>query len=377
MATTASEGNSLMSTASDVEKYLNAMKGTIHSILVYDQNGDFVLYVNFTKESIDFKAVGGLVVAINEFTGRPTKRTIRTIKMKEMELKFASESEILFVFVIDREQESIETNNFINKFLDGYKISFAMEESDGSISQNDLIATSIVKLFLLTSDELQPDVRTSPQLDLDLELIYYNADKKISQILSNIYTEQTPLGLEETVSEEQSSETEVLSSEKEVTSHINEGETSVSLPQSDTTPLDSEITSSDEQLIKDVESNPQNAIIFMLRKFNQSFPDISLTTVVAISPSRGIETFCEGSLPDYIIENLNKSVLEMSDLIYEILNLQPLEKILELGDYFAIFEAIDEGSFMYVITKTHDTAVLLQPIVERMCLSIRALIPQE
>ena len=113
----------------------------------------------------------------------------------------------------------------------------------------------------------------------------------------------------------------------------------------------------------------------MVRKFNQSFSDIVLTTIVLTSSDNQIQTISEGTLANHILEKLNSTVLELLPIVYSLWDKSSQERTLELGEYWAFFQKINESSFMYVITKTQDSITLIEPILERLAYSIQSIVP--
>ncbi|RMG31608.1 MAG: hypothetical protein D6732_14725 [Methanobacteriota archaeon] len=369
--------DNLIELVSKFEKSFRELDFELHSILTYDSGGEFILHAGYESDLIDPKVIGGLVVAINEFTGKPTKRTIRTIAMKEMTLKFSTQDDVLFVFVTKKAVPSEDKyNTFINRFLDAFHVSFK-QERDEEREERDKIATALVKITLLLSEEFQPSLKLGENQTLDLELVFYEADKRISNLLSTFYTEVPKADEEE---EEITSETRVpqetdaLSNDTPPVSDIEEEtrrlEESAGIEEE--TPV-----SSDAEAFRSIEVDPFKSIEFMVQKFNQSFPDIMLTTVVVSSPNGAFQTISQGTLPSHILEKLNSTVFELMPVIYSIWDKSVEDRTLELGEYWAFFQKINDSSFMYVITKTHDSIILIEPILERLAFSINSILPSQ
>lgn len=369
--------SNLIELVSKLEKTFISLDFDLHSILTYDSSGEFILHAGYASDLIDPKVIGGLVIAINEFTGRPTKRTIRTIVMKELTLKFSTEQDVLFVFVTKKAVPSDEKYNaFINCFLDAFKVSF-IEESTEEREEKDKIATALVKITLLLSEEYQPSLKLGENQNLDLELVFYEADKRIANLLSSFYTE-VPDFTGEDVEDQDEIQDEVLEettpTETEF-SKLEEGtqnlEESAGIEIND----GNQATSSDAEAFQNLNVNPFQSIEFMVQKFNQSFQDIMLTTVVVTKSDGTIQTVSQGSLPSHILEKLNSAVFEMLPVIYSIWDKPAQDRTLELGDYWAFFQKINDTAFMYVITKTYDSLVLIEPILERLSYSINSILP--
>ncbi len=371
-----SSGKGLIESVSKVEKSLVALDFNLHSILVYNSAGEFVLHASFQKDLIDPKVIGGLVVAINEFSGRPAKRTVRTILMKNMTLKFTTEDDILFVFVIKEDIPSDEKIvPLINHMMDAFHISF-QEEAQTERSENDLIATSLVKIILLLSEKFQPSIQLGEKQELEMDLIFYEADKKISELLSKFYVSEEPFGgdveAEETPIEPIEEKVEEMAVDKF------EESTKQMMEEADLNEeLDEAAVSSDSLIFQSAQTDPLEAVQLMVRKLNQSFRDIVLTTVVAALPDGSIQTISEGSLPDHILRKLNNTVLELLPAIFTIWDKPPEERSIELDDNWAFFQKISDESFLYVITKTKDTLDLIQTVVDRMAYSIASILPSE
>ncbi len=180
-------------------------KFEIENVLVYNTDGNFLLNASFSRNQIDTKVIGGLVIAINEFTGKPSKRTIRSIVMKEFTIKFSTELDVLFVFISKKGiAENELLNDFVNSLLDAYSVSFLTEDNE-NMEWNDKVAIAFVKIILLLSEEYQPSIHLGDKLTLDLELLFYEADKSLSKVLSSIYIETGPTIEEKTEEDADSS----------------------------------------------------------------------------------------------------------------------------------------------------------------------------
>ncbi len=368
--------DNLIELVSKFEKSFKSLDFELHSILTYDSGGQFILHAGYANDLIDPKVIGGLVVAINEFTGKPSKRTIRTIVMKELTLKFSTQNDVLFVFVTKKAVPSEDQYNaFINNFLDAFEVSFK-QEMEEEREENDKIATALVKITLLLSEEFQPSLKLGENQSLDLELVFYEADKRIANLLSTFYTEVPDFSQNEDddVSEVASADELKQNAEENAKSLIEEQTKELE----ELAGIEEEvIESSDREAFQNVEANPFQSIEFMIQKFNQSFPDIMLTTVLVSAPDGTIQTISQGTLPSHTLEKLNSAVFEMLPVIYTIWEKSAEDRTLELGEYWAFFQKINNASFMYVITRSHDSLVLIEPILERLAFSINSILPSQ
>ncbi len=369
----------LIDLAMDLEKAILSAGKDLNYLFIFHDDGELIIEAFYSNPyDINPEMVGGLIAAINGFAGGVKEGNNRLVVLQKVKFLFTKVADVLFVIAYNTDLGDEEANKIMDIVSNTFKLSYLHEVASTDDQPVDTMAcTALSKIFQLIDDEVIPEYKLGKKTVLDLDLVEYEASKRIQELFLQ-YREAEEKAkeaeAEPTVSPDEES---VLMDFDEPSEQAQPSAESQSVP---TPPASAEeiLPTFADKFDEEGDAMIQ-AIMQMENLLDQMitrFETLLGLTVIRNHPEMGLETIEKGNLEPEVFEKLLSTVLENIHVINSLLHGTLEDRILELDNYFMYLQAITNTSFMYLIFTDKSSIELIQPIIERVANTIATIYPE-
>ncbi len=381
----------LIDLAMDLEKAILSAGKDLNYLFIFHDDGELIIEAFYSNPyDINPEMVGGLIAAINGFAGGVKEGNNRLVVLQKVKFLFTKVADVLFVIAYNTDLGDEEANKVMDIVSNTFKLSYLHEvESTDDQPVDTMACTALSKIFQLIDDEVIPEYKLGKKTVLDLDLVEYEASKRIQELFLQ-YREA------EEKAKEAEAEPTVSPDEESVLMDFDEpSEDALAMDESQSVPTPT--SSGESQSVPTPTSSGEEVPPAIAEKFDEEgdamiqaimqmenlldqmisrFETLLGLTVIRNHPEMGLETIEKGELEPEVFEKLLSTVLENIHVINSLLHGTLEDRILELDNYYMYLQAITNTSFMYLIFTDKSSIELIQPIIERVANTIATIYPE-
>lgn len=333
-----SSAQDIMQLASDVERALRPIQPQLISFNLYDAKGTPMLESSFAESKYDLAVIGGLIAAINGFTGEQTENFNRLISFEEVHILYTEAHGYIFA-VLTREISSDHAEeNFLIKFKSAFEHAYILEKDKENREKEENICISILRIYMLIDDALHP---------------HHSFGSTVSYSTSE---------LEQLASK--SNQEEFEQKRKIERAKLENLQSTV----------DEELA--EEEVHNTTIQNPKQALDNLITRFVEKFQYVEDFRILKPDPDLGIESIHKSKLSNDVANKVYSVILENYRYITQLLKDDTLDNMIELEDKFVVFQSISEYSFIYIVISDKKAIEIVDPIIKRIATTIATLFPE-